>query len=236
MSATEPPADFGANGSGLDGDFGSSFPPLPPGRHCLPADFVVVYQRRRIVAALTEAVERRGPVAITVTDVVKAAGISRRTFYEHFGDLDECFDFTCDRAFDLFFDPFAAAYDVPGPWAERLGNALVALLAALAQEPFLGELCLIHSQARQRDRRTYRRAVDAVAAALRGARAVTTSVLEPPDLGEELLAGGAVALIAARLAGGQGEGLEELAPRLTGLLRAPLELEAAAWRTPALLT
>jgi len=232
MSAAEPPADFGANGSGLD----SAFPSLPPGRHQLPADFVATYQRQRIVAALIGTVRDRGPVAITVTDVVKAAGISRRTFYEHFGDVDECFDFACDRAFEFFFDPFVAAYDTAaGPWAERLNGALAALLAALAKEPFLGELCLLHSQARQRDRRTYRRAVDAVAAVLRGARAVTTSVLEPPELGEELLAGGALALIVARLAGGEGEGLEDLAPRLTDLLRAPLELEAANWRVPALL-
>lgn len=232
MSAPELPAGFDGNGSGL----GSSFPPLPPGRHRLPADFVAVYQRQRIVAALIETVKSRGPIAITVTDVVKTAGISRRTFYEHFSDVDECFDFTCDEAFDLFFEPFADAYAAPGPWAERLSAALAALLGALAKEPFLGELCLLHSQARQRDRRTHRKAVDAVAAALRGARAVTTSVLEPPQLGEELLAGGAVALIAARLAGGQSERLEDLAPRLAGLLRAPLELEAADWRTPALLS
>jgi AcrR family transcriptional regulator len=233
MSAAEPPSGFDADGFGLDANLGSSFPPLPPGRHRLPADFVASYQRQRIVAALVETVRISGPLSITVTDIVKAAGISRRTFYEHFADLDECFDSTCDQAFDLFFDPFAAAYAGPGLWAERLDSALRALLGALAAEPFLGELCLVHAPARQADRRTYRRAVETLTEALRGAREVTTFSQEPSPLGEELLAEGSVALIAARLTCGQGERLQELAPQLVRMLRAPLELEPADWGVSA---
>jgi AcrR family transcriptional regulator len=221
-------------GDGGAGAPTSGFPPLPLGRRRLPADFVDSYQRQRMVAALIDTVDRCGPNSLTVAKIVKTAGVSRSTFYEHFRDCDDCFDFTCDEAFGVLFDPFGKAFAEPGPWAERLSAALAALLAALAKEPLLGELCLVHSPARQPDRRTYRRAVDVLAAALRGARPASAQDL--PPLGEELLARGAVALIAARLAAGEGEGLEELAPQLTHLLTAPLELEGTDWpNAPAIL-
>jgi AcrR family transcriptional regulator len=217
----------------LDSALGATFSRLPPGRHNLPPEFVRSYQRQRIIAAMIDTVDRCGPIALPVAHVVKAAGISRATFYQHFSSCDEAFDAACDEAFDYLFDPFCEAFAAPGPWVGRLNAALGALLAGLAKEPRLGKLCLIHSQARQNDRRTYRRAVDTVAEALRAARPATASAEELPLLGEELLAGGAIALIAARLGGEQGEGLEELGPQLTRLLAAPLELEATDWAAAA---
>lgn len=145
------------------------------------------------------------------------------------------FDQACEEALDAVLAPFASAYEAPGPWDQRLRAALSALLATLAEHPELGRLCLLESQARQPDRRTYRRAVDTVAAALRGARAFTATAQEPSPRGEELLAAGAVALIVAQLATGPPEELLALAPRLLDLLLPPLELEAASWPIPALL-
>jgi hypothetical protein len=148
---------------------------------------------------------------------------------------DGRFDRACEEALDAVLAPFLRAYEAPGPWDQRLRAALTALLATLAERPQLGRLCLLDSQVRQPDRRTYRRAVAAVAAALRGARAFTATAQEPSPRGEELLAAGAVALIAAQLAAGPPEELLTLAPRLFDLLLAPLELEAASWPIPALL-
>jgi AcrR family transcriptional regulator len=199
-----------------------------------PTDFAEPDQRRRIVAALIDTVDRRGPLSLTVADIAKAAGVSRAAFYRHFDDVDDCFDSVCDEAFDVLFDPFLEAYSTLGPWAKRLNAALVALLDALSREPLLGEICLVHSPARQRDRRTYRRAIDCLAAVLREGRPVATSLLGPSPRGEEILAGGTIGLIAARLAGG-GRDLEELASELVWLLAAPLELEPADWHVPAAL-
>jgi AcrR family transcriptional regulator len=209
----------------------------PGSRHNLPQDFVRFYQRQRIIAAMIETVARCGPVALPVAQVVKTAGISRRTFYEHFSDCDECFDAACEEAFEYLFDPFRMAYAAPGPWAERLSAALTALLVALEAERRLGELCLVHSPARQSRCHTYRRAVDTLVDALHGAREERAPGRGPSPLGEELLAGGVVALIAARLAAGRSEGLAELAPQLAHLLTAPLELDGTDWPiAPAVLT
>jgi len=196
---------------------------------------VQAHRRQQIVVGLIEAVGRRGPASLTATDVAEVAGVSPRDFHEHFVDLDECFDFACEAALDILLDPLAAAFSVPRPPPERLEAALAALLGALATQPRLAELCLVHSPVRQLDRRTYRRAVDSLAELLREARPPSVSPHSPSSpAGEELLAGGAMALIAARLADGHGEGLEELAPQLARLLAPPLALEPADWLPSAL--
>lgn len=64
---------------------------LPRGPHRLGREVVRASQRRRMLDALTETVAEGGFHALTVTAVVSRAGVSRKTFYEHFRDRDECF-------------------------------------------------------------------------------------------------------------------------------------------------
>jgi AcrR family transcriptional regulator len=200
----------------------TDFPRLPPGRHNLPRDFVRSYQRRRIVAAMIEIVDRDGPISLPVTKIIKAAGISRHTFYEFFADSDECFGVACGEAFDFLFEPFHEDFAAPGSGVERLDFALRALLARMAEEPILGRLCLVHAAARRSDGGTRHRAVEAIAAALGEAEGRAG-----PSLQRELLAGGAVALIAQRLVNGGIDDLEVLlTPQLTRLFApAPAALE-----------
>jgi AcrR family transcriptional regulator len=48
-------------------------------------------QRWRMLEAVTEAVARRGYAEASVADVIEIAGVSRKTFYEHFRDKEDCF-------------------------------------------------------------------------------------------------------------------------------------------------
>jgi len=48
-------------------------------------------QRWRLLEAITEAVARRGYAEASVADVIEIAGVSRKTFYEHFRDKEDCF-------------------------------------------------------------------------------------------------------------------------------------------------
>jgi AcrR family transcriptional regulator len=76
----------------------SKYPPLtklirlPPGRHGLPRELVRRNQRERLIAGATKAVEERGFAKATVSDIVRHAGISRKTFYEHFANKEECLE------------------------------------------------------------------------------------------------------------------------------------------------
>lgn len=47
--------------------------------------------RERLLMGMAAAVQERGLAASTVADVVRHARASRRTFYEHFSDRDDCF-------------------------------------------------------------------------------------------------------------------------------------------------
>jgi AcrR family transcriptional regulator len=47
-------------------------------------------QRRRLFTAAASVFARHGYANCTVDDVCSEAGVSRRTFYEHFGDLRDC--------------------------------------------------------------------------------------------------------------------------------------------------
>jgi AcrR family transcriptional regulator len=64
---------------------------LPRGRAHLPREVVLVSQRARLVEATIDAVGARGYAATTVGDIIKAARVSRTTFYEQFRDKEECF-------------------------------------------------------------------------------------------------------------------------------------------------
>jgi len=63
---------------------------LPPGSHGIPAEVVARNQRERLVAAMAEASAERGYADVSVTDVVKRAGVSSVTFYELFADKRDC--------------------------------------------------------------------------------------------------------------------------------------------------
>jgi AcrR family transcriptional regulator len=76
--------------------FGDVLRQLPQHPHDLPREVVHQSQRVRMMEAVTEAVYDRGLSNTRVSDVIERAGVSRRTFYEHFSDLLDCFLQTFD--------------------------------------------------------------------------------------------------------------------------------------------
>jgi AcrR family transcriptional regulator len=70
--------------------------PLPRGPHSLTREQVAANQRRRLLEGMIDAIGEKGYAASTVSDVIKRAGVSRKAFYEHFLNKDECFLATYD--------------------------------------------------------------------------------------------------------------------------------------------
>jgi hypothetical protein len=71
---------------------------LPRGRHALDRDTVREAQCERVMTAFTELVADRGLAAVSVTDVVAHAGVSRSAFYACFDDLAGCADAAYERS------------------------------------------------------------------------------------------------------------------------------------------
>jgi AcrR family transcriptional regulator len=101
-------------------------------------------QRARLLAAMTYVAARHGYARASVARVIERAGVSRATFYEHFGSREDC---------------FVAAYrTIAGRVRSRLGRAaaavpagdrrravLAALLADAAANPDAAKLALIEA-------------------------------------------------------------------------------------------
>ncbi|MEP7101458.1 MAG: helix-turn-helix domain-containing protein [Burkholderiales bacterium] len=110
---------------------------LPRGRHPLTQQAVADSQRLRLLDAVAHVVARKGYAAATVADVIAHAGVSRRTFYEQFADLEACFLAAYeDGMLSLFEAIRRALVDVPAaPVEPRIRRAVEAYLAALASRP-----------------------------------------------------------------------------------------------------
>ena len=110
---------------------------LPRGRHGLPREAVTESQRNRIHQAMIEVVSARGYPETRVVDVIGAAGVSRKTFYELFESKEDCFLAAYDVLLENLLGDAADAFESkPGsPWAERIADALEALLIHLSAHP-----------------------------------------------------------------------------------------------------
>ncbi len=101
--------------------------------------------RARILEAMARVVAERGYAGATIGDVVKAAGVSRRTFYEHFKDKDDCFVETYRTGCENGISEQAAtvrALENPD-WRTRLQVSLQTYLSHLADEPHFARVLLI---------------------------------------------------------------------------------------------
>jgi AcrR family transcriptional regulator len=119
--------------------------PLPRGPHGLERDVVLASQRGRMLASMADAVAAKGYVGTTVADVVSGAGVSRKTFYEHFRDKEGCFLAAYDTGVDLVLDAIVAAQPAPGDgsWTAMMRARARAYLHTLAANPAFARTFLI---------------------------------------------------------------------------------------------
>jgi len=94
-------------------------------------------QRNRIQQAMVEVVSERGYPETRVIDVIGAAGVSRKTFYELFDSKEDCFlaayDVLLGNLLGVATDAFESR--TGSSWAERVASAMKALLEHLAEHP-----------------------------------------------------------------------------------------------------
>src|SRR4051812_25519771 len=108
---------------------------LPSGRHGLPRTFVISNQRERILDAVMQAVAESGYVAMRIEDVIAIAGVSRRTFYDHFANKEEAFLSAYDLIFEQLPGAVATAYSTSDTWPSGIRRGLASFLNLLAGEP-----------------------------------------------------------------------------------------------------
>ena len=116
---------------------------LPRGTHGLDRDVVEASQRTRPLEAVGRAVAERGYAAATIDDVVRRAGVSKKTFYEHFADKEDCFLAAYEAASEELLARVREAHAGDGDWLERTQAGIVAYLRWLAADPALARVYLV---------------------------------------------------------------------------------------------
>jgi AcrR family transcriptional regulator len=101
-------------------------------------------QRARVLDAMARVVAERGYDAATVADVVRAAGVSRTTFYEQFSSKEACFLEAYRHGIDSVDDRIRTAVHAAGPggWRAQLRAGIRGYLDALAADPALARTSL----------------------------------------------------------------------------------------------
>lgn len=118
-------------------------PGLPRGPQALPREEVSAHQRQRLFEAMIEAVDERGFVATTISDLVESAGVSRRTFYEHFESKEQCLLLTYDMLVETLTAHLATVDASAGQGLARLEAILKELFGAAVRRPDAARLVCV---------------------------------------------------------------------------------------------
>jgi AcrR family transcriptional regulator len=156
--------------------------------------------RERILVAMAETVAKRGYQGTTIEHIVKRAGVSRATFYEHFENREDCLlAGFADAAAELQGRMEAAAAEAAA-WPESVRAALAAFLDYSAANPALARTCIVESvTAGPVAMERYERALQTFVPLFRRGREVEAATGELPEDLEDLIIGGLVWMVHQRL-------------------------------------
>jgi AcrR family transcriptional regulator len=171
--------------------------------------------------SITTVVAERGYVDTRVRDVLEHAGVSRRTFYEHFANREECFFAAYNAVRDDVLVVLADRTANAG-WQVGVEQALRDVLAYFASWPARAHLLLIeiHSAGPEGTRRN-EDTMEQMAGRLAGCQAWTPEPLDGLSRAEgaQALVGAVHRVVSMRLLRHRPQTLPQLAPALTVLLR-----------------
>jgi AcrR family transcriptional regulator len=210
--------------------------PLPGARHGrdperaikrgpsrVPPEQVAATQRDRLYDGLVHTVSEHGYTDATVTDICRAAGVTRPAFYVHFVGKQDAFLATYRHGTGVMFRLMEHAYEQHRDWREATLAGLRVLLDVLASVPAFARMAIVE--------------IEAVGPAARGERADllrrfsrffadAPAPLGLPDPADrevlvDTLVGGVYSAIYRQVAAGRAEQLPALLPVLAHFLFTP---------------
>lgn len=116
---------------------------LPSGRHGLQRSFVAANQRERILSAVAQAAAELGYADMSVEAIIARAGVSRRTFYDHFRNKEDAFLAAYDALVHQLARHVRIAYLKEATVRERLRAGITAYMQFMASEPEFARMCIV---------------------------------------------------------------------------------------------
>jgi len=190
----------------------------PSVRPALPREFIALHKQRRIMDALAELAAEQGYEATKISDIVKRAGVARKTLYDNFDGKEEVFL----EAFDSARDEVMRRVEegaADGDWRERIEGGLAAFLGYVAEQPTLARMCMI--EALSATPATTKRYEDALEAFVELTRRTLPRDAKLPETVAETLVGGVAWIVYQQIRRGKAERAEDLLPELMEFMTAP---------------
>lgn len=201
--------------------------PLPrPGRHALPREFVAQHKRRRITDAIAELTAEHGYESTKIGDIVRRAGVARKTLYDNFKGKEDVFLAAFDSAAGEALERVEAACEEAGDeWGRRVEAALGAFLDFVGEEPARARMCMIEAMSAtpvssQRYEATVQRFVALV-------RDNAPAPARRPETTEETLIGGVAWIVHQKIRRGEAEKAPQLLAELSEFVLAPFRAVVA---------
>jgi AcrR family transcriptional regulator len=204
---------------------------LPAGGDRDRAEMLARDQRERILVAMAEIVAKRGYHGATIEHIVKRAGVSRATFYEHFDNREDCLLACFDEAAIELQRRMETAAAKASEWPDQVRAALAAFLEYAVANPALARTCIVESvTAGPVAMERYERALRTFVPLFRLGREVGEEHGELPDELEDLIIGGLVWMVHQRLLRNEVDEIRELLPTMMEFALVPYmgEKRAAA--------
>lgn len=204
----------------------------PPGPEPVSRAEAAADQRRRILEATADLIAEQGYANATIEGIVRRARVGYATFYKHFADKDEAFLALLDAAIERTLYVVEEAYDrETGPWPDKVGAGLGALLEQVAAHPNVARACLVEAPtAGPESAARHEGALKRFTPLLRPGRELNPRQAELPETLEDTLAGGVLWVINQRLIAGEEAELRALLPEALEFLLRPYVGEDEAAR------
>ncbi len=188
-------------------------------RPALPREFIAAHKQRRIMDALAELTSEQGYEATKISDIVRRAGVARKTLYDNFEGKEEVFLAAFDSARDEVLRRVKEGGDDGEDWQDRIEGGLAAFLGFVAEQPTVARMCMI--EALSATPRTTKRYEDALDSFVKLTREALPNDERLPDTIAETLVGGVAWIVYQQIRRGEAERAEDLLPELTEFMMAP---------------
>jgi AcrR family transcriptional regulator len=157
-------------------------------------------QRARILEAMAEIVAERGLHGTTIAAVAKQARVSRLTFAEMFGSVEQAFVALVEQVTEWPANLIAEAFQEGDCWRASILASLEALLVFLDAEPALARVCVVDALAGPQAALEHRaRLLQPLIALVDSARETLPRSRQPPPITAEMTVVAVAGLLHARM-------------------------------------
>jgi AcrR family transcriptional regulator len=204
----------------------------PPGPEPVSRAASAADQCRRILEATADLVAEEGYASATIEQIVRRARVGYATFYKQFADKEEAFLALLDAAIERTLYVVEEAFDgESGPWPDKVGAGLGALLEIVAAHPNVARACFVEAPtAGPEAAARHEAALKRFEPLLRPGRELNPRGAELPESLESTLTGGVMWVINQRLIAGEEDQLRGLLPEALEFLLRPYVGEDVAAR------